>query len=71
MPAEFIRSAHQKGEKVVVFAIKDMASEEVVSAADRVYWLRLGEWGKLTLLGIKEGVRYIAFLGKIKKELIS
>ena len=70
LPREFIRTAKRQGEKVVVFAIKGMAEESMVSAADRIYWLNVGEYSKFFILLLKERIRRIAFLGKIEKNII-
>ncbi len=70
LPREFIRTAKQKQEKVIVFAVKGMASEGMVSEAHKVYWVEVGQYTKLFFLIIKERVRRIAFIGKIDKSVI-
>ncbi|MGB2631021.1 MAG: UDP-2,3-diacylglucosamine diphosphatase LpxI [Candidatus Omnitrophota bacterium] len=70
LPLEFIRSAREKGDKVVVFAIQKMASPELDKTADRVYWLDVGQYKKFVFLLLKEMIRKLAFAGKIEKNLI-
>ncbi len=67
LPLEFVWSAKKLGEKVVVFALKDMASPELEKAADRVYWLGVGEQKKLVFLLLKERIRKLSLLGKVDK----
>jgi DUF1009 family protein len=70
LPFEFIKAAKAKGETVVVFAGIGMADPEIEKAADKIYWMHFGEWAKFIMLMIKEGLRKIAFIGRIKKDVI-
>ena len=70
LPMEFVRSAREKGEKVIVFAIEGMASPDLEKEADRLYWLNVGQYKKFAFLLIKERVRNIALLGKVEKNVI-
>lgn len=70
LPAEFIKSAKKNGEKVIVFAIEDMASKDLKKEADKVYWLKVGQYRKFAFLLLKERIRRIALLGKVDKSVI-
>jgi len=70
LPVEFVGSAKKKGEKVVVFALNGMASPALGDIADKIYWLDIGQYAKFTFLMVKEGIRNLAFLGKVKKNVI-
>lgn len=70
LPMEFLRSARAKGEKVVVFAIKGMADASIEKEAEKVYWIEVREYAKSVFIVVKEGVKHLVFLGKIKKSAI-
>jgi DUF1009 family protein len=70
LPLEFARSAKDKGEKLVVFALEGMASPEIEKIADKVYWVNVGQYKKFVFLLIKERLRQLAFIGKVRKNLI-
>ena len=70
MPLEFIKAAKRREETVVVFALKDMASEELEQAADKIYWMQLGQIAKFGFLFMKERIRHVALLGKVEKNII-
>ncbi len=67
LPIEFVRAVKNKGDEVIVFAIKDMASPEIEKEASKVYWIKFGQFAKILFLLIKEHIKHIALLGKIKK----
>ncbi len=70
LPIEFVKSAQEKGDKVVVYAIKGMASHELDNIADRVYWVSVEEIKKFIFLLIKERIRKLALLGKVNKSVV-
>ncbi|MFC1570159.1 lipid-A-disaccharide synthase [Candidatus Omnitrophota bacterium] len=70
LPVELLRSARRQGDKIVVFALEGSASPELDKEADKVYWLKIGEYKKFAFLLVKEGVRKIIFLGKVNKDEI-
>jgi len=70
LPLEFVRSVKIKGEEVVVFALKGMALPEIEKEADKVYWLEFGQFARLVFFLLKDRVKKLTFLGKIKKEVI-
>jgi UDP-2,3-diacylglucosamine hydrolase len=69
-PLLFIDAAHQAGRRVVVVAHKGETDERVVTAADAVCWVKLGQLGKLIAFFKKEGVGETVFLGTITKTKI-
>ena len=70
LPLEFIKSAKEKDEKVIVFALEDMASPELEKEADRIFWVNFGQYKKFVFLLLKERIRRLAFVGKVQKNLI-
>ena len=70
LPLEFVRSARKTGETVVVFAVENMASPQLDTEADKVYWLNVGQAKKFVFLLLKEGIRELALVGKIYKDII-
>lgn len=70
LPLELIRSARQQGDKIVVFALKGSASEELNQEADKIHWINIGEYKKFAFLLVKEGVRKLILIGKVNKDII-
>jgi len=71
LPLEFIKQANARCEKVVVFALTGMADEKIErQAADKVYWLKIGQYTKFAFLLVKERIRHLALLGKVEKKAL-
>jgi UDP-2,3-diacylglucosamine hydrolase len=70
LPIEFIRAVKKSGDSVVVFALVGMASPEIEAEADRVYWLKIGQFTRFIFLLFKERIRDLAMLGKVSKTAI-
>jgi len=70
LPLEFVRAAKGQGEKVVVFAIQGIADPGIEEAADRTYWVDIGHYKKYVFFLLKERIRQLVLLGKIKKNAI-
>jgi len=70
LPVEFVRAAHQRGEKVIVLALKDLASPQLGVDADKVYWLKFGQYGKALFLLLKERINRIVLLGKVRRDIV-
>ena len=70
LPLEFIRSARERGDTVVVFALENMASQQLEKEADRVYRMNIGQYKKFGFLLLKERIRQLALIGKVKKNVI-
>lgn len=70
LPLEFLRSAKKRGDKVVVYAVKDITSPLLEKEADKIYWVKFGQYGKVVFLLLLERINRIVLLGKIKREVI-
>ena len=70
LPVEFVRSVREKGDTVIVFALKGMASESLNDLADKIHWFDLTQYKKFIFFLIKERIRHIAMLGKVDKNVI-
>lgn len=70
LPVELAKSAKDRGEKVVVFALEGMASPELEKIADRVYWMEIGQYRKFAFLLLKERIRKLVLAGKVDKNVI-
>ncbi len=69
-PKLFIDAAHASGKKAVVIAFRGETSDEVISAADEVCWVKLGQVGKVIKFFKKHYVEEAVFLGTITKTRI-
>lgn len=67
LPVDFARSAGEKGERVIVFALKDVADPRLEEIADKVYRMELTQYKRFLFLLIKERVRNLVMLGKFEK----
>ena len=70
LPVDFARSAREKGERVIVFALKDSADPRLEEIADKVYRMELTQYKRFFFLLIKERVRRLVMLGKIEKSVM-
>ena len=72
LPLEFLKSAREKGQEVVTFALEGITSPLVGQLSAETVWIKPFKLGKL-LSSLKEkGIREIAFLGKVEhKEAFS
>jgi DUF1009 family protein len=70
LPVEFVKSAREKGDTVVVFALQGMASSQLEREADKVYWMNIGQYKKFVFLLLKERIKRLALVGKVSKNLI-
>jgi len=70
LPLEFIKQANARHEKVVVFALTGMADEKIERQADKIYWLKIGQYTKFAFLLVKERIRHLALLGKVEKKAL-
>ncbi|HEX9920878.1 MAG TPA: UDP-2,3-diacylglucosamine diphosphatase LpxI [Candidatus Methylomirabilis sp.] len=61
------QAAREKGLRIVAAAIKEEASPELSQAVDCIYWLHVGELGKLIRSFQREGIRQAVMAGKIQK----
>lgn len=70
LPVEFVRSAKAKGEKVVVFALEGVADKRLEDISDRIYWLKITQYGKFFFLLVTNGIKELVMLGKFEKRVI-
>jgi DUF1009 family protein len=69
LPIIFADEARKKGTKVIAFAAKGIASTELDSHVDKIYWLDLSEVGKLPFLLLTGRVKNLVMIGKIPKSV--
>jgi DUF1009 family protein len=69
-PRLFIEAAHEAGQRVVVIAHKGETDENLGSIADSIYWIKLGQLGKMISIFKETGVTKTVFLGTITKTRI-
>jgi DUF1009 family protein len=69
-PLLFVEAARKAGRHVVVIAHKGETDENVACVADEVYWVKLGQLGRVISLFKKNGVGETVFLGTITKTRI-
>lgn len=65
-PFRVLQSAKEQKIPVIVAAIKDETFPEIETCGYPVYWLGLGELGKLIRLFLKEGVQKAMMAGQVK-----
>ncbi len=65
-PLLVLEAARQQGIEMIVAAIKEEASPEVERLSDRVYWMSVGELGKLIDAFKKAGVNRAIMAGQVK-----
>lgn len=70
LPLEFLRSARKRGDRVVVYAVRDITSPLLDAEADKIHWLKFGQYGKAVFLLLLERINRVVLLGKIKREVI-
>jgi hypothetical protein len=69
LPIIFADEARKKGIKVIAFAARGIASPQLDSHVDKIYWLDLSETKKLPLLFTTNRVRNLVMIGKIPKSI--
>lgn len=69
-PLLFIRAAQAQGREVVVVGHEGETDPALEQAADRLFWVKLGQLGKIIKHFKKEGVTETVFLGTITKTRI-
>jgi DUF1009 family protein len=65
-PILALQSARKTGDEVVVFAIKEEASQEVEQLATRCHWISLGSLSKLINLCHDEHITQVMMAGQVK-----
>jgi UDP-2,3-diacylglucosamine hydrolase len=67
-PLLIARAAQQEGKKVVAVAHVGETRPELESMVDKIFWIRLGEFGKLIRTLKKEGVKEVLMAGGVDKK---
>ncbi|MDA8165169.1 MAG: UDP-2,3-diacylglucosamine diphosphatase LpxI [Desulfobacteraceae bacterium] len=69
-PLLFAQAARREGRQVVVVAHRGESRPDLAAAADRLYWIKLGQLGKIISYFKKEKVGEAVFVGTITKTRI-
>lgn len=69
-PLLFAQAAKREGRYVVVVAHEGESHADLAAAADRLYWIKLGQLGKIIKYFKQEEVGEVVFLGTITKTRI-
>ena len=69
-PLLFARAAREEGRRVVVVAHEGESLPALADEADSIYWVKLGQLGKIIKSFKREGVAETVFLGTITKTRI-
>src|SRR5512139_4077128 len=69
-PLLFAQAARARGRRVVAIAHINETSSELETLADRIYWVKLGQLGKIIASFRREGVGETVFAGTITKTRI-
>jgi DUF1009 family protein len=67
-PILIAQAARQEGRKVIAVAHQGETKPELASLVEKIYWIRLGEFGKLLGVFKNEGVREIMMAGGVDKK---
>jgi DUF1009 family protein len=65
-PKLALQAAREAGDSVVAFGIREEASPEIESLAERTHWISLGQLGKLIRLCHDEGITQVMMAGQVK-----
>ncbi len=69
-PLLFAEAAKKQGRRVIAVAHVNETAAEIAGRADAVYWVKLGQLGRIISSFKKEGVRETVFAGAINKTRI-
>ena len=67
-PILIAQAAQEEGKKVVAVAHQGETKPELESLVEKIFWIRLGEFGKLIRILKNEGVREVIMAGGIDKK---
>jgi DUF1009 family protein len=65
-PVVALESARKQGDEAIAIAIQEEASADVERAADRCYWISLGDLSKLIEICRGEGITQVMMAGQVK-----
>src|SRR5574341_1479416 len=66
-PIEFAKAARQKGLNVVAVAHEGETSEDLAQWVDAIFWVKVGQLGKIIAIFKEQGVHDVLMAGGIKK----
>lgn len=69
LPIIFADEARKRGTRVIAFAAKKIASPELDSHVDKIYWLDLPEVKKLPFMLFINRIKHLVMLGKVPKSI--
>ncbi len=67
-PLLIAKAARQEGKKIVAIAHVGETLPELEPLVDKIFWIRLGEFGKLVRTLQKEGVKEVLMAGRVDKK---
>jgi DUF1009 family protein len=70
LPVIIARDARERGYKVIVVALENLASEELNGVSDEVKWINAGRFGELIDTLKKHNVKEAIMAGKVPKSLL-
>lgn len=70
IPVLMAKEARAKGMEVIAIALKEVSSPEIEKEVDRVYWVGIGQLGKLIKVFKKERINKAVMGGKVRKSLM-
>ncbi|MFH1479507.1 MAG: UDP-2,3-diacylglucosamine diphosphatase LpxI [Candidatus Omnitrophota bacterium] len=69
-PLLLAQNAKKQNVEVIGIAIKEETSKELENIVDRIYWLSVGELGKLFEILLKEKINNVVMAGQVRHNLI-
>ncbi len=66
-PLEFARAAREKGLSVIAVAHEGETREDLAPLVDAIFWVKVGQLGKIIAIFKEQGIRDVLMAGGIKK----
>lgn len=66
-PLEFARAAREKGLSVIAVAHEGETREDLTSQVDAIFWIKVGQLGKMISIFKEQGIKNVLMAGGIKK----
>lgn len=66
-PLEFARAAREKGLSVIAVAHEGETREDLASLVDAIFWVKVGQLGKIIAIFKEQGIKDVLMAGGIKK----
>ena len=71
LPIAFAKAAKETDCRLIVLAVKDLTSPEIEKYADKITWIKYGQYGKFIFFFLKERVKEVVFLGKVARSEVN